>query len=55
MQAKLLALLVEHIDRASVGVRQLHRPADNGGEHCFEVERRVHRLADIAECAQLVD
>ena len=29
--------------------------ADNGGEHSFEIERRVHRLATLAERAQLLD
>ena len=37
MQTKLLALLVEHVDRAGVGVRKLNGPADDSGEHCFNV------------------
>ena len=55
MQAKLLALFVEHVDRAGIGARELYRPADNCGEHRFEVERRVYRLADLTERAQFVD
>ena len=47
--------LVEHIDRARVGAGELHRPADDGGEHRFEIERRVHRLGHFAERAQLLD
>ena len=55
VQAKLLALLVEHVDRAGIGARQLYRPADDGGEDCFEIQRRVHRLADLAERLQFPD
>ena len=25
-------------------------PTDDGGEDCFKVERRVYRLANLAEC-----
>ena len=55
MQAKLLALIVEHIDRARVGARELHRPADDGGEHRFEIERRVYRLGHFAKRTQFLD
>src|SRR5262249_15422703 len=54
MQAKLLAL-IEHIDRARVGARELYCPADDGCEHGLKVERRVHRLRDFAERAKFLD
>ena len=37
MQAKLLPFLIEHVDRAGVGVRELHRPTDDGRENSFKV------------------
>src|SRR5580704_14987997 len=49
------ALIVEHIDRARVGARELHRTADDGGEHRFEVERRVNSLGHFAKRAQFSD
>jgi hypothetical protein len=55
MQAKLLALVVEHIDRARVSARELHGLGDDGRQHRFEVERRVHRLADLAQRLKLSD
>ena len=55
VQAKLLALIIEHVDRARVGARQVHRPADDGGEHSFEIERRVYRLRHLPKRAQLLD
>ena len=54
-QAKFALLLVEHVDRAGLGAGELHRLGDDGGEHGFEIERRIDRLADLAERAQLVD
>ena len=54
-QAELLARLVEHVDRAGVGARELHRAADDGGEHGFEVERRIDRLGDLAQRPELAD
>jgi hypothetical protein len=55
MEAKLLTRLVEHVDRPGIGTRQLYRPADNGREDCFQLQRRIHRLADLAERLQFVD
>ena len=46
---------VEHVDRAGVGAGELHRLGDDGGEHRFELERRVHCLRDFAERPQLLD
>ena len=47
--------LVEDVDRAGIGVGELHRLGDDGGEHGLEIERRVHRLRDFAERAQFAD
>ena len=47
--------VVEHIDRAGLSARQLHCLGDDGGEHGFEIERRVHRLRHFAERAQLLN
>ena len=34
-QLEFLLRLVEHVDRAGVGARELHRAADDGGQHLF--------------------
>ena len=34
---------------------ELHRLGDDGREHGFEIERRVHRLRYFAERAQFLD
>ena len=54
-QPELLPRLVEHVDRAGVGARELHRALHDGGQHLFEVERRVDRLGDFAQRLQLAD
>ena len=54
-QMKFALQLIEDVDRAGLGARELHRFGDDGGEHGFEIERRVHRLGHFAERAQLVD
>ena len=54
-QMKLALLIVEDIDRSRLGAGELHCFGDDGGEHGFEIERRVHRLRHFAECAQLLD
>jgi hypothetical protein len=54
-QPELLLLLVEHVDRACFGAGNLRRPRDDGIEHGLEIERRVDRLGDLAERAQLLD
>ena len=54
-QMKFALLIIEHIDRASLGAGKLHRLGDDGGEHGLEIERRVHRLRHFSERAQLLD
>ena len=54
-QMKFAPHLVEDVDRAGVGVGELHRLGDDGGEHGLQIERRVHRLRHFAERAQLAD
>ena len=54
-QMKFALLLVEDVDRAGVGTGELHRLGDDGGEHGFEIERRVHRLRYLAERAKFLD
>ena len=53
LRPKFLLLVVEHIDRAGLGARELHRLGGDGSQHVLEVEGRVHRLADLSERAQL--
>jgi hypothetical protein len=43
-QTKRALQLVEHVDRTGLGGGELHRLGDDGGEHGFKIERRVHRL-----------
>ena len=52
---KFAVRLVEHVNSAGVGVRELHRLRDDGRENGFEVERRIDGLADLAERPQLTD
>ena len=54
-QMKFALQIVEDVDRAGFGAGELHRFGDDGGEHGFEIERRVHRLGHFAERAQLTD
>ena len=54
-ELEFLPLLVEHVDRAGVGARELHGALHDGGQHLFEVERRVDRLRDLAERLQFAD
>ena len=54
-QPKFALLLVEHVDRTGLGAGELHRLGDDGREHGFEVERRIHRLRYFTERAQLAD
>ena len=46
--------LVEFVDRAGIGVREPHRPRHDGGQNRRKIERRVDRLADLAERLQLL-
>ena len=54
-ELELLPRLVEHVDRAGVGARELHGALHDGGQHLFEIERRVDRLRDLAQRLQLAD
>ena len=47
--------LIEHVDSAGIGTRELHRVGDDGRKHGFEIKRRVHRLRDVAERFQLLN
>src|SRR5262249_19186970 len=54
-QTKLARLLVVAIDGAGLCGGELYRLRHDGGEYSFEIERRVHRLGDLAKCLQLAD
>ena len=54
-QLELTVGLVEHIDRAGLGAGKLRRLRDDGVEHGLQIERRIDRLADLTERAQLPD
>ena len=54
-QLELPVGLVKHIDRAGLGAGKLRRLGDDGVEHGLQIERRVDRLGDLAERAQLLD
>ena len=47
--------LVEFVDRAFIGLRELHRAADDGGEHGVEVERGIDRAQHFLERLQFGD
>ena len=47
--------LIEDVDRARLGAGNLHRRGDDRDEHGPQIERRVDRLGDLAERAQLLD
>ena len=40
---------------ASLGIGELCRLGDDGGQDGLKIDRRIHRLADFAERAQLAD
>ena len=54
-QLELAVSLVKHIDHAGLGAGKLRRPRYNGVEHRLQIERRVNRVGDVAERAQLLD
>ena len=54
-QLEFAARLAELVDRARLGARELRRLGDDRVQHGLQVERRVDRLADLAERAQLLD
>jgi hypothetical protein len=47
--------LVEFVNRALVGLRELRRAADDGGQHGVEVERGIHRAQYFLERLQFGD
>src|SRR5258708_3329243 len=51
---KRLRRVVILVDGAAVRTRKLARPGDDGLEHGLDIERRAHRLADLAERRELV-
>ena len=50
-QLQFRLLLVELVDRTGFGAGEFDSPRNDGGQHGCEVERRVDRLADVAESA----
>ena len=54
-QMKFALQVVEHVDCARLGAGQLHCFGDDGREDGFQIERRVHRLRDLAERTQFAD
>ena len=54
-QAKFLMGLLKHIDRAGLGVGELGRLGDDGGQDGLEVNARINRLGDFAKCPQFLD
>src|SRR5690349_1350349 len=46
---------IELVDRTSFGVGELHRPRHDGGQHGRKIERRIDRLAHLAEGLELLD
>src|SRR6202011_2338373 len=52
-QSEFPARVVEHIDGAGLGIGELCRLGDDGSQDRLKIERRVHRLADLAERPQL--
>ena len=54
-QPKLALGVVENVDRTRLGAGELRRLGDDGREHGFEIEGRVHRLRYLTERAQLAD
>ncbi len=54
-QHELLGIRLELEDRAAVRSRELGRARDDRRQDLVEIEGRAHRLADLAERAELVD
>ena len=54
-QLKCLGLIVEDVDRACFGLRELDRLGHDRGQDSLEIECRVDRLTDVAERPQLFD
>jgi hypothetical protein len=47
--------IVENIDCAGFRAGELGRLGDYCGEDVFKIDRRIYRLADFAQCLQLLD
>jgi PAS domain S-box-containing protein len=54
-QLKPAVHVIEHIDRAGIGIGELHGLGGDGGEDSLQIERLVHRLRYVCEHAQLAD
>src|ERR1700730_12457009 len=54
-QSKFPASVIEHIDGTGLGIGELCRLGDDGSQDGLKIERRVHRLADLAERTQLAN
>ena len=50
-----MAQVAEYIDRPRIGARKLHRLGYDGFEHRLEIQRRINRLANLAERLQLAN
>ena len=50
---KLALPIIEDVDCACLGARELHRLGDDCGEHDLQIERGVHRLRHFTKGAQL--
>ena len=48
-QAEFPGCLVDHVNRTRLSTGELRRLGDDGVEHSFEINRRIDRLADLAE------
>ena len=46
---------VEFVDRAFIGLRELHRAADDGGKHGVEIERGIHRAQHFLQRLEFGD
>ena len=47
--------VVEFVDRAFIGLRELHRAADDGRQHGVEIERGIHRAQHFLQRLQFGD
>ena len=52
---KTSSAVVELVDRAFIGLRELHRAADDGGQHGVEIERGIHRAQHFLQRLQFGD
>jgi hypothetical protein len=54
-RAEFAAPVVEDIDGTRLGMRQPRRVRDDGRQHGFEVQARIHRLDHVGERLQFAD